>query len=133
MASRRDVPRARTDAKPTGESAPTVYPPESGAKRRTATPGRTTVGKGERGMPPREAPTPEAMTQASSSLPSTAPAARNAPIEVTHEVRYRMICEAAYLRAERRGFTPGGEVEDWLAAEEEVDRLLSAEHVSLPQ
>ncbi len=25
-----------------------------------------------------------------------------------------MIAEAAYLRAERRGFAPGGEHEDWL-------------------
>lgn len=33
-----------------------------------------------------------------------------------------MIREAAYYRAERRGFTAGHELEDWLAAEEEVDR-----------
>lgn len=37
-----------------------------------------------------------------------------------------MIAEAAYLRAERRGFSAGGEEEDWLAAEKEVDALLSA-------
>ena len=37
-----------------------------------------------------------------------------------------MIAEAAYLRAERRGFTAGREEEDWLAAEKEVDALLSA-------
>jgi hypothetical protein len=36
-----------------------------------------------------------------------------------------MIAEAAYLRAERRGFFPGSEVDDWLAAEREVDALLS--------
>jgi hypothetical protein len=36
-----------------------------------------------------------------------------------------MIEQAAYLRAERRGFAPGSEVEDWLAAEREVDALLS--------
>jgi len=28
----------------------------------------------------------------------------------------------AYLRAERRGFAPGHELEDWLAAEIEVDQ-----------
>jgi hypothetical protein len=39
-----------------------------------------------------------------------------------------MIAEAAYLRAERRGFAPGYETEDWLAAESEVDALLSAGH-----
>jgi Protein of unknown function (DUF2934) len=30
------------------------------------------------------------------------------------------IAEAAYYRAERRGFEPGRETEDWLAAEAEV-------------
>jgi hypothetical protein len=28
---------------------------------------------------------------------------------------------AAYYRAERRGFAPGRELEDWLAAEEELE------------
>jgi hypothetical protein len=42
-------------------------------------------------------------------------------------MRRAMIAEAAYLRAERRGFAPGGEVEDWLAAEREVDALLAAD------
>jgi len=37
-----------------------------------------------------------------------------------------MIAESAYLRAERRGFTPGHETDDWVAAEREVDALLSA-------
>ncbi len=37
-----------------------------------------------------------------------------------------MIAERAYLRAERRGFAPGLEEEDWLAAEKEIDALLSA-------
>jgi hypothetical protein len=37
-----------------------------------------------------------------------------------------MIAESAYLRAERRGFAPGHEAEDWFAAEREVDALLSA-------
>ncbi len=35
--------------------------------------------------------------------------------------RERLIAERAYLRAEQRGFAPGGEVEDWLAAEREID------------
>ena len=30
------------------------------------------------------------------------------------------IAELAYYRAERRGFAPGGELEDWLDAEAEV-------------
>jgi hypothetical protein len=35
--------------------------------------------------------------------------------------RWRRIAVAAYLRAEKRGFTGGAELEDWLAAEREID------------
>jgi hypothetical protein len=34
--------------------------------------------------------------------------------------RYRMIAEAAYFRAERRGFTHGSELQDWIEAVEEI-------------
>jgi hypothetical protein len=43
---------------------------------------------------------------------------------VAPEARRAMIAEAAYFRAERRGFAAGGEVDDWLAAETEIDSLL---------
>jgi len=44
------------------------------------------------------------------------------------ELRSALIAEAAFFRAESRGFAPGNEVEDWLAAESEVDaKLMSAE------
>jgi hypothetical protein len=39
--------------------------------------------------------------------------------------RYHSIAEAAYLRAEHRGFLPGYELQDWLEAEAEVDKLLT--------
>jgi hypothetical protein len=45
--------------------------------------------------------------------------------KLTPEARHALIAEAAYLRAERRGFEPGHETEDWLAAEAEVDALLT--------
>ncbi|WP_369612927.1 DUF2934 domain-containing protein [Marichromatium sp. PS1] len=38
--------------------------------------------------------------------------------------RRRMIAEAAYYLAERRGFAPGGAERDWLAAERTIDALL---------
>ena len=38
--------------------------------------------------------------------------------------RAALIAEAAYFGAERRGFAPGHEQEDWLAAEAEVDARL---------
>jgi hypothetical protein len=49
-------------------------------------------------------------------------------LQVNAEARRAMVAEAAYLRAERRGFTPGHETEDWLAAEIEVDALLRSEY-----
>lgn len=40
------------------------------------------------------------------------------------EQRAALIAEAAYFRAESRGFQPGQEMEDWLAAEADVDARL---------
>jgi len=37
------------------------------------------------------------------------------------ESRRTLIERAAYLRAERRGFEPGHELDDWCAAEREID------------
>lgn len=36
------------------------------------------------------------------------------------------IAETAYFRAQQRGFAPGYELEDWLAAEKEVDALFES-------
>lgn len=38
--------------------------------------------------------------------------------------REQMIAEAAYFRAEQRGFAPGNEMSDWLEAESDVEHLL---------
>lgn len=51
-----------------------------------------------------------------------APRDLSAPIDAAH--RHRQIAEAAYFRAEARGFGADGMLEDWLAAEREVDRGL---------
>jgi hypothetical protein len=114
MASRRDPSRPKVQASNPSETAPTVFPPDGGAKQRANS------------LPKRAAPTRTESAATSSRKPS-------GRIEVSNESRYRMICEAAYLRAERRGFAPGQEIEDWLAAEQEVERLLAAEHAPTPQ
>jgi hypothetical protein len=46
-------------------------------------------------------------------------------VAATADERVRMIAEAAYFRAESRGFTDGHALEDWLAAEADVNALLS--------
>lgn len=48
---------------------------------------------------------------------------------ITHEQRWQMISEAAYLLAEARGFIPGGEVGDWVTAEQQVDAMLEKDGV----
>ncbi len=51
-------------------------------------------------------------------------AAKEEKTEVTPKQRYQMIAEAAYLRAEKRGFIGGDVTDDWLKAEAEIDRIL---------
>jgi len=54
----------------------------------------------------------------------------SAKLNLAGEDRQQLIAEAAYLRAERRGFQPGQELEDWLAAEIEIDALLGEDDFS---
>jgi Protein of unknown function (DUF2934) len=62
------------------------------------------------------------------------PAAKaSTAVAVSEDVRRGMIAEGAYLRAERRGFAPGYEAQDWLDAEAEVDALLKARAASTSQ
>jgi hypothetical protein len=51
-------------------------------------------------------------------------ATASAPRASNMEDRHSSIARAAYFRSQNRGFLPGFELEDWLAAEAEVDRRL---------
>jgi hypothetical protein len=51
------------------------------------------------------------------------------PLGPTQHERRRMIAEAAYHRAQQRGFSAGDEINDWLAAEAEVDFALSFQSI----
>ena len=46
--------------------------------------------------------------------------------KISPERHQQMIAEAAYFRAERRGFAPGAESRDWLESEVEIEELLVA-------
>ena len=46
------------------------------------------------------------------------------PTTITADDRQAMIATAAYYRAEQRHFVPGSELEDWIAAESEIDSLI---------
>jgi len=61
-------------------------------------------------------PRPARKPSAPKPVEPIAPAAPEVP---TGAERYRWIAHAAYLKAERRGFVPANEIEDWLEAESE--------------
>ena len=46
----------------------------------------------------------------------------------TCAVPHEHVAQAAYLIAEARGFTPGAELDDWLAAEQGLQRLHPVSH-----
>jgi len=109
------------------------------ATRKTAakTPARTPAAKATKtatkaeakpapAAPKRPAPAAPAMPRSSAGAkPAVRPAQAETPKQArrieapTGEARYRWIAHAAYLRAEKRGFAPGQEIDDWLAAEAE--------------
>lgn len=119
MASRRptDSPRPPTAA-PVSPVTPSTVP----AKAESASPDKT--------KSPSKPRAPRAKKAAPTKVSTVSLA-----IEISEDLRRGMIAEAAYLRAERRGFAGGHEKEreDWIAAEAEVDALLKAEHGSSAQ
>ena len=64
------------------------------------------------------------MAETETHLPMSDSAA-DAPTGGFAEGRLQQIAEAAYFLAEARGFAPGRELEDWLAAEREIDARLA--------
>lgn len=88
-------------------------------------------------MPSRTATSPgksskAAATQAPAAGPS-APRARSKARKagsLSLEDRCRYIAEAAYFKAERRGFAEGSELADWIEAEAEIDALLDSRGAS---
>jgi Protein of unknown function (DUF2934) len=119
MASRRptDSPRPSTAAPVSPVTTPTIP-----AKAESVSPDKPKAPAKPRAPRAKKAATPKGSTV-------------SAVIEISEDVRRGMIAEAAYLRAERRGFSGGHdkEREDWIAAEAEVDALLKAGHGSSAQ
>jgi hypothetical protein len=67
------------------------------------------------------AKTKKVKVDASSQIPESM---KRTPHKISDKERIQMIANNAYFRAHRRGFVPGCEQEDWLAAEAEVDATL---------
>lgn len=105
-------------AKPAKTAAKTTKPTRTAAKP-AAAPAKKTAGAAKPAAKP--------------ARKSTAKAAAGAtvPIEIRHsavapspEQRRYYVEVAAYYIAERRGFHGGSELNDWVQAEREIDRLL---------
>jgi hypothetical protein len=91
------------------------------------TPPRTGPSRGKKSTAPapeRQPPTDQRKTEnarAAGEPEVTAAHLERREIPSFSESREARIAEAAYWRAERRGFAGGQELDDWLAAEKEVD------------
>lgn len=114
MASRKSPAAA-----PKAGSAKAPAAPKAGAKAKAAP---KTV----------EAPKPKVPKKPAQAIPEAAPdaaprkrAVRPPKPPPSGPDRLAMIAEAAYFRAERRGFAPGSALQDWLEAEAEIERLLA--------
>jgi len=68
----------------------------------------------------------KAIAKRSGSGKATAAAASRRKARVDDGARHAMIAQAAYFRAERRGFANGSELNDWLEAEREIARMLES-------
>lgn len=67
---------------------------------------------------------PDPRSQDAQSVEGGARSSSSAASRPIH--REKAISEVAYLFAEKRGFAPGHELDDWLAAEKEIDSLLTS-------
>lgn len=83
----------------------------------TQTAGTRRRAKAKTYAPTAEVPSEEVM--------GTADGEATTPTTLDPTMRTEMVSRAAYFRAERRGFTGGSALQDWLEAEAEIDRLLS--------
>jgi hypothetical protein len=88
---------------------------KSGALKKRAIEARTEQKRAPKGTqkraPGKQPPTPAIVTRSSAY--------------VEPQEREAMIGEAAYFRSAHRGLEPGHEVDDWLAAEAEIDAALA--------
>ena len=93
------------------------------SKKMAAAPAKATSS----GSAAKAAPAPIAKPVAPPAAAQRASTPVAAPVKgkVDAKERQRLIAEAAYYRALKRGFTPGNDVADWVAAEKEVDARLS--------
>lgn len=63
------------------------------------------------------------MANKGTAKPAAKRTTRTRAKKTSPDMRHQMIAEAAYYRAELRGFSGGDALQDWLDAEIEIDQL----------
>jgi len=117
----------KTAAKKAAPAKATATP----AKKTAATPKKAAtadkpakaVAKPKAPVKPKAAEKPKAAAKPKAAKPAAVRAQKHHP--VTAEQRRYYVEVAAYYIAERNGFAAGRELENWTAAEVEIDRLLA--------
>lgn len=118
---------SKPSSKPSAAAKPTAAKPAA-AKSAAAKPSSKTASSKQSNPTAVKKPS----VTAASSKGNGTPATQKKSVKqmgsgaVTPEQRYRMICDAAYFRAEQRGFIGGSPEQDWCDAEIEVDQQLCA-------
>lgn len=103
---------SKSGDKPVKTSKPKTTKPETAAKTPAAKKPATA-----------KAPAAKKTTTKKATAPAAAPQPAAMPV-LTPEQRCHYVEVAAYYIAERRGFHGGSQMEDWVQAEKEIDRLL---------
>ena len=111
------VTKSATEKKPVAKKTPA----KTASK---ATPAKAATPKPRVAKPATPKAKVEKQPAAKSATAKSKASKGNGATPITPEQRYRMICDAAYFRAERRGFIGGNPAEDWTEAEAEIDSLL---------
>lgn len=122
------MPHVEQDTKGLQEASAAAAPKKAAVKKKAA-PKKKAVAKkatAKKTAAPKKAETVVKRTAAPRKTKSSASKGNGNGQGITPEVRLGMIAEAAYYRAERRGFQGGSPELDWLEAEAEVDQILSA-------
>ena len=96
--------------------------------KKKSTTGKTTATKKvakKRAAAKKKAVRKKTTVKKQAAVKKRSPARRRSDVTIDQRDRYEMIAKMAYFRAERRGFEPGWEQEDWLESEKLVDEMLS--------
>lgn len=107
-----------TSAKPANDKTKAEKPVKAAAKKAAPVPAKSAVEKKT------VAKKAAVKVPAGKKMAAKAAQAKGPVPSITAEQRRFYVEVAAYYIAERRGFSGGGEFNDWVEAEAEIDRLL---------